>query len=226
MSFLPDLVTLLAFSGAAFLLAVTPGPDMTLFLGRTLAQGRRAGLTVLAGTMCGAVVHTALAVTGVSAVLAASPSAFTALKVGGALYLLWLAWQAVRGGSTFELDTVATAGVGTNVGAAVPDARATLKGLFLKGLGVNLLNPKVLLFYISFLPAFVDADDPDAWQKMLFLGLYFTVFATPICAAMIFAADRFAAALRNNPRIARGLDWLFATVFAVFAVRILTAEAK
>lgn len=212
MTFLPDLPTFLAFTGAAFLLAVTPGPDMTLFVGRTLAQGRRAGLTVLAGTMTGAVVHTGLAVTGVSAVLAASPAAFTALKVGGALYLLWLAFDAVRGGSTFRLD-----------GAR---GRLTPRAAFLKGLGVNLLNPKVLLFYISFLPAFVSAADPHAWQKMLFLGLYFTAFATPICALMILGADRLAATLKRNPGVTRALDWLFATVFAAFAVRILTAEGR
>ena len=212
MTFLPDLATFAAFTLAAFVLAITPGPDMTLFLGRTLAQGRRAGLTVLAGTMCGAVVHTALAVTGVSALLAASPEAFTALKVGGALYLAWLALQAARGGSTLRLDA--------------PTNHASMPAAFLKGLGVNLLNPKVLLFYISFLPVFVDASDPHAWQKLLFLGLYFTAFATPICALMILAADRFAATLKGNPGVARALDWLFATVFAAFAVRILTAEAK
>ena len=212
MTFLPDLPTFLAFSGAVFLLAVTPGPDMTLFLGRTLAQGRRAGLTVLMGTMTGAVVHTALAVTGVSAILAASPAAFAVLKVGGALYLLWLAIDAVRGGSTFRVDGAA--------GHLAPRAA------FLKGLGVNLLNPKVLLFYISFLPAFVSADDPHAGSKMLFLGLYFTAFATPICALMILGADRLAATLKRNPGVTRALDWLFAGVFATFAVSILAAENK
>ena len=212
MTFLPDLPTFLAFTGAAFLLTVTPGPDMTLFLGRTLAQGRRAGFAVLGGTMTGAVVHTALAVTGVSAVLAASPAAFTALKVGGAAYLLWLAWQAVRGGSTFHVEAGA--------------ARMSLRQTFLKGLWVNLLNPKILLFYISFLPAFVSVDDPNPAGTMLFLGLYFTVFATPICALMIVGADGLTATLKRSPRVVRALDWLFATVFAVFAVRILTAEAK
>ena len=212
MAFLPDLATFLAFTAAAFLLAVTPGPDMTLFLGRTLAQGRRAGVTVLLGTMLGCLLHTLAAVTGISALLAASPAAFGVLKTCGALYLAWLAFQAVRGDSTFRLDA--------------PANRLSLRAAFLKGLGVNLLNPKVLLFFISFLPVFVSRDDPAAWQKMLFLGVWFTLFSTPLLVAMIFAADRFAATLKGSPRLARTLDWLFATVFAAFAVRIVMAEGK
>ena len=211
MDILPSLPTLGAFTLASFVLAITPGPDMTLFLGRTLAQGRGAGLMVLAGTCLGCVVHTVAAVTGVSAVLAASPAAFGVLKIVGALYLAWLAFQAVRGGSTFRLEAA---------GAPMSMRRA-----FLTGLGVNILNPKVLLFFMTFLPQFVTADDPAAAGKMLFLGLYFVVFSAPLLVAMILAAERLSATLQRNPRIARGLDWLFATVFAAFAIRILTARA-
>ena len=212
MTFLPDLATFGAFTIAAFVLAITPGPDMTLFLSRTLSQGPRTGLFVLFGTMLGCLAHTLAAVTGVSAILAASPQAFTTLKIVGALYLLWLAWGAVRGGSSLDLNS----------------AKAPISGkrAFLNGLGVNILNPKVLLFFMTFLPQFVSATDPAAPQKMAFLGAYFVVFSTPLLVLMIFGAHRLADVLRRNPRIARGLDWLFATVFAAFAVRILTTEGR
>ena len=210
MDFLPDLATFAAFTRAAFVLVVTPGPDMTLFLSRTLAQGRRAGLTVLAGTTTGCLLHTIAATTGASALLAASPAAFGALKVAGALYLGWLAVQALRGRGAL------------NVRAAA--APVSLRRAYLNGLGVNLLNPKILLFFMTFLPQFVSAGDPAAWQKMLFLGVWFAVFSLPLMAGIILAADRFARVLRESPKVTRALDWAFAGVFGAFAAAILATS--
>ena len=99
MAFLPEPGVLLAYSLACFVLFVTPGPDMSLFLAKTLQGGREAGLASMLGAMAGCCVHTLLAALGLSALLAASAAAFTALKVVGALYLLWLAVDAVRHGS-------------------------------------------------------------------------------------------------------------------------------
>jgi len=211
--FLPTLPVLLTFCVAAILLAITPGPDMTLFLGRTLAQGRAAGIATLLGTSMGTVVHTVLAVAGISALLAASPTGFWILKIVGALYLLWLAFQAIVNKSTFALEVSSR------------PARS-LKRNFAMGLGVNLLNPKVVIFYMTFLPQFVSADDPNAWKIMLFLGLFFSVFTFPPMAAMIFAADKVAATLKAKPGISRTIDYVFGTVFAVFAVRILMTEGR
>ncbi len=212
-NFIPDLPILLAFSLAAILLAITPGPDMTLFLGRTLTQGRSAGLMTLAGTIVGTMIHTILVVAGISALLAASPTGFWMLKIIGALYLLWLAYQAIFSRSTFSLET--------NWAVRQSSTRN-----FWLGLGVNLLNPKVIIFYITFLPQFVEAADPFAWQKMLFLGLFFSVVSGPLLVGLIFAADRVANTLRNNPKISRGIDYLFAGVFAAFALKILTTQAR
>src|ERR671917_806361 len=103
MSFLPDRAVLLAYSLACFVLFITPGPDMSLFLAKTMAGGRRAGLAAMLGAMAGCCVHTLLAALGISALLAASATAFTLLKVIGALYLLWLAIDAVRNGSALNL---------------------------------------------------------------------------------------------------------------------------
>ena len=210
MTFVPDAPTLLAFLAATVVLAITPGPDMTLFLGRTLAQGRRAGLAVIAGTTTGCLMHTVLVAIRVSALLKASPTAFLALKFAGALYLLWLAFQAIRHGSTFELSVKST--------------RRPLWREFAKGWAVNALNPKIVLFFVAFFPTFVAADDPHTTGKLLFLGIMFALVALPLMVPMVFAAEALTDTLRRNPRIARAMDWLFATVFAAFAVRILATE--
>jgi threonine/homoserine/homoserine lactone efflux protein len=213
MTFLPDWSTLLTYSIAAFLLFITPGPDMSLFLAKTLAGGRRAGMAAMLGAMVGCCVHTLLAALGLSALLAASVTAFTVLKVVGALYLLWLAFDAVRHGSALNVKHEGR--------AEVPFWKT-----FLVGIGINLTNPKVVLFFVTFLPQFVDAGDPHAADKLVFLGLYFVAFTAPMCAAMILAADRVIALLRNHPRAMRGIDYSFAGLFSAFALKILTTASR
>ena len=213
MNFLPSLPTILTFSAACILLAATPGPDMTLMLGRTLSNGRKAGFSVLMGTAVGCIVHTVLAVIGISALLAASTTAFLVLKIVGALYLLWLAFGAIFKGSTFTLE----------------EQKSSTKGFwndFLTGLGVNVLNPKVVIFFLTFLPQFVSASDPNAWQKMLFLGVLLDFIATPIMIVILLTADSFANTLKANPKINRTIDYIFGSVFAIFAVRILFTQGK
>jgi len=214
MTFLPDPTVIAAFSVAAIILAITPGPDMTLFLSRTLSQGRMAGIVSMLGATGGTMVHTILAVAGISALIAASPIAFGVLKVVGAIYLLWLAYQAVFKGSTFSLDENA------------PKKRTGLATSFFMGLGVNLLNPKVVLFFMTFLPQFVSVSDPAAWQKMLFLGLFFGVLTAPLMVIMILAARSFADTLQRRPMVRRAIDYVFGSIFALFAVRILWADAR
>lgn len=213
MTFLPDPAQILAFVVAAVVLTVTPGPDMTLFIGRTLAQGRAAGLAAMLGAAFGVLVHTTLAAFGLSALLAASPDAFLALKVVGAGYLAFLAVQAIRSGSAFNFDT------------ARSERRGTLMRNWLTGVGINLLNPKVVLFFVTFLPQFVAAGDPFAGRKLFFLGVTFIAVAVPMSVAMILTAERFSAALKRRPRAMRVIDYLFAGVFSAFAARILLAQA-
>ncbi|MXQ13417.1 LysE family translocator [Microvirga makkahensis] len=213
MTFLPNLSTLLAYSLACFLLFITPGPDMSLFLAKTMAGGRKAGMASMLGAMTGCCVHTLLAALGLSALLAASVTAFTILKIVGALYLLWLAVDAVRHGSALHVKE----------GGRV---EVSFWKTFFMGVGINLTNPKVVLFFVTFLPQFVDAGDPHAADKLLFLGLYFIALTTPMGAAMILAAERVVALLRNHPRVMRGIDYSFAGLFGAFALKILTASAR
>src|SRR5436853_155055 len=160
MSFLPDLSILLAYSLACVVLFITPGPDMSLFLAKTIAGGRSAGIAAFAGASLGCVVHSLLAAFGLSALIAASPAAFPALKIVGAAYLLWLAVDAIRNGSSLNVR-------------AQEGQRGAFWPTFLLGVTVNLTNPKVVLFFVTFLPQFVQAHDPEAAAKLLFLGIYF-----------------------------------------------------
>lgn len=104
MEFLPTTTTLVQFAIATVIIAITPGPDMTLFVGRSLSEGRAAGFACMFGALTGCLIHTTLVVVGLSALIVASPQAFFALKVFGAGYLIWLAYQAIRHGSAFSPD--------------------------------------------------------------------------------------------------------------------------
>src|SRR5882757_2645920 len=128
MDFLPSLDVLLAYSAAALVLIFTPGPDMTLFLGQTLTGGRARGIAAYLGASTGLVVHTMLAAFGLSALLAASATAFGVLKIAGVVYLVWLAIQTLRHGSALALK---------EDGGTQPLSR-----VFMMGVGINLLNPK------------------------------------------------------------------------------------
>ncbi len=213
LSFVPSLPVLAAYIAASVVLALTPGPDMTFFLSKTIAQSRAAGFAALGGVSLGLVVHSVLVAAGLSVVLAASAAAFTVLKFAGAAYLAYLAIEAIRHGSSLSLEQ--------GGGRPVP-----LRAVFAKGLFVNLLNPKVIIFFVTFLPQFVSASDPHAAGKMLFLGLTFMVANIPVCAAFILAAGKIAALLKGSSRATRFVDWLFAGVLGAFAVKLILTQAK
>jgi threonine/homoserine/homoserine lactone efflux protein len=213
MDFLPTFPTLLAFAAATLLLAATPGPDMTLSISRALAQGKKAALFVVLGTSLGIVVHTMLVAFGISALITASPTAFLVLKTGGAAYLLWLAVQAIRFGSKLSIKKV-------------EEVKGTPLANISSGFWVNLLNPKVIIFFMTFLPQFVSAGDPAVTHKLLFLGLCFILIGMPVNAAVVFAADWLAGWLQSNKKVLRGMDYTFAGVFSVFAAKILLTQAR
>lgn len=213
MTFVPEWPVILQFTIATIILAVTPGPDMTLFVGRAISEGRAAGMACMLGAMSGIVVHTTLVALGLSALIVASPEAFLILKMAGAAYLVWLAWQALTKGSAFSPETAKRA------------PRSLLRN-WATGLGINLLNPKILLFFMTFLPQFVSANDPDASGQLFFLGLLFIPICLPITTPMVVAADRLAGLLKHSPRVTRIIDWLFAGVFSAFALKIISAQAK
>jgi threonine/homoserine/homoserine lactone efflux protein len=213
MTFLPAPEILAAFTAACLLLIITPGPDMTFFLGQTLTAGRARGFAAMLGACSGVVVHSMLAAYGLSALLVASTTAFTIIKIAGAFYLVWLGIQAIRHGSALTLKK------GNGRKKSVPQ-------IFLMGAGINLLNPKIVMFFLTFLPQFVSVNDPHAGQKLMFFGLYSIALSIPICGAMILMADRFTGAMQRSPRAMRIFDWMFAGLMGTFALRLLFARGN
>ena len=213
MDFLPDSQTLAFYSLACVILFITPGPDMSLWLAKTVSGGRRGGAAAMLGTQVGCLFHTIFAAIGLSAVLAASATAFTALKVVGALYLAWLAFDAIRSGSALNVRAEAA--------SATP-----FWPTFLTGLLINITNPKVVLFFLTFLPQFVAAHDPHASGKMLFLGLFFIAMNLPLSFVLILGAERVIEWFKRRPTVLRAIDYSFAGVFGFFAFKILTTQTR
>ena len=202
-----------AFVVASVLLALTPGPDMAVYLARTFGGGRSHGFAALFGAMSGVIVHTFAAALGLSALIAASARAYDAVKIAGALYLLYLAWGALTRGAALKLD----AGAG---------AAGTLSGSYLTGLLINLTNPKIILFFVTFLPQFIDVGDAHASGKFFVLGFSFIVIGGLVNAAIIAVAGRFVAAAKANPRALRWFDYGFAGLMGAFAARLMLGGAR
>lgn len=211
MSFLPSPTVLAAYTLAVLALNYTPGPDMAMFVGTAITRGRRAGIAAFLGTNTGILVHTLLVTFGLAALLAASPLAFDVLKVIGAGYLLYVAIGAIRHGSRFA--------PGEGQASTDPALR-----LYLKGLAVNVLNPKVALFFLTFLPQFVEPGDPHAQGKLFVLGLWFLGVSTLSMLPLILGASAVAAFLKARPKVIRAIDYAFAGVMGAFAVKLVTAR--
>ena len=211
--FLPDLSVMLTFALAAFVLAITPGPDMALFVSRTMNFGRLHGFATVLGALTGIAVHTTLVAFGISVLILAAPAAFWVLKIVGALYLVWLAIQAIRDGGGILV---------TRAGGKTP----SLTQSYMTGLGINLTNPKIALFFVTFLPQFVSAHDPAAVGKLLFLGVEFVIVSVPVVIAIVLFAQWLTTTLRDNAWVSKALNWSFAAVFMAFAATILLAEGR
>ncbi|CAN7279532.1 LysE family translocator [Pseudoduganella sp. LjRoot289] len=200
-----------AFLSAAMLITVSPGPDNLMVLGVGMSRGRAKGMVFGLGCALGCLTHTVLATLGVSALIAASPLAFTALKVLGGLYLIWLGWGALRskGGARVE-------------GAGLPDE--SLLRLFGKGLFANSINPKVVLFFLSFLPQFVVAGNgPVSWQTAQ-LGLLFTLQACVLFGLLGYFSGAIGKWINRNPRAGLWMDRAAGTIFVGLGIRLIAAR--
>jgi threonine/homoserine/homoserine lactone efflux protein len=174
---------LLLFAVTVLVLNATPGVDLLFTMTRTLQHGVRAGVAAALGIASGCVVHTLAAAFGLAALLAASATAFTAVKWAGAAYLAWLAWGMLRaawrgaadGERAFATAIDDPADAARTGQAASGSATPTLGAIFRQGLLTNALNPKVALFFLALLPQFIDANAPHKELAFLFLGAWFIV---------------------------------------------------
>ena len=198
------------FLTAAILITLSPGPDNMMVLGAGIAKGRARGIAFGLGCALGCLNHTLLAVIGVSALIAASPTAFTALKIVGGLYLVWMGIGALRSRG------------GAQVAGGVPDESA--RRLFFKGLLANAINPKVVLFFLSFLPQFVVASRGDANWQIAWLGLIFTVQAAVLFGLLGYFSGTIGQWLNRTPRAGMWLDRIAGAIFVGLGLRLIVAR--
>ena len=202
---------LLAYLAACAVLILTPGPDMLFVIAQTVRGGAGRGWAAALGISAGSLCHVALAALGLAAVLAASPGLFLAVRVVGAAYLIWLGVGCLRAASRPDGGAAPLPAVGARQG---PGAA------FREGMATNLLNPKVALFFLAFLPQFVAPDRAPAWLQMLVLGPLLPLLALPFFGALIAAAGRAAAGL---VAVRRWLDALAGMIFVGLGFRVLLA---
>lgn len=202
---------MLTFLGAAVLITASPGPDNLMVLGVGMSRGRRQGMAFGLGCALGCLSHTVLAALGVSALIKATPLAFTALKMAGGLYLVWLGVGALRSRGGARVDT-----------SAVPDE--SLGRLFAKGLFANSINPKVVLFFLSFLPQFVIAERGDASWQTAQLGLIFTAQACLLFVLLGYFSGALGRWINRKPRAGLWLDRLAGTIFVGLGLRLLLSR--
>ncbi|WP_234187052.1 LysE family translocator [Shinella sp. NM-101] len=206
---MPDPAGLAAFALIALGMVLTPGPNMVYLVSRSICQGAAAGLVSLGGVALGFVFYMLSAALGITALLMAVPYAYDALRLAGALYLGWLAWQALRPGgrSAFEVR-------------ALP--RDSLRRLFTMGLLTNLLNPKIAVLYLSLLPQFIDPARGGVFLQSLVLGGVQIAISVSVNALVAVSAGSIATLLAARPRWMLVQRWLMGTVLAGLALRMAT----
>ena len=199
---------LLLFAGACFLLVITPGPNMLYLISRSVCQGRAAGVISLCGVMAGFGVHMLGAAIGLAAVVMAIPIAFAALKWGGALYLAWLAYETLKPGAQSPFVT-------TNL---PPDSP---RKLFMMGYIINILNPKVAMFYIALFPQFIDPARGSVFIQSMILGMTQSCISFVLDLAITLSAATIAQWFAHNPKWLAMQRYVMGFVLAALAIRIM-----
>ncbi|MEU1884740.1 LysE family translocator [Micromonospora rifamycinica] len=194
-------------------LVLTPGPNMVYLVSRSVAQGRRAGLVSLLGVAAGFGVYLAAAVAGIATVFVLVPPLYTAVKLAGAAYLLWLAWRTLRPGGRSAFTP-----------QALPVDRP--RRLFAIGLLTNLLNPKIAILYVSLLPQFVDPARGDVAVQSLLLGATQITVALTVNTLIVLTAGSVSTFLVRRPGWARVQRWVTGSVLAAMAVRIAADRSR
>jgi threonine/homoserine/homoserine lactone efflux protein len=209
---MPTTANLLAFAAVALGMVLTPGPNMIYLISRSICQGRMAGIISLGGVAFGFVFYMLAAAFGITALLLVVPYAYEALCYGGAAYLLWLAWQAVKPGgrSPFQVRSL---------------PQDSPRRLFTMGLVTNLLNPKIAMLYLSLLPQFIDPAQGNVLGQSITLGFIQICISVSINCVIALTAGSIAGFLAGRPLWLLVQRWLMGTVLAGLAVR-MALEAR
>lgn len=207
-----DPALLLAFLAAGIALNLTPGADMTFVAAQSLGRGRASGVAAAIGVGSGSLVHTALAAVGLAAIVAASPWAFDVIRYLGAAYLIWMAVQMIRTPPTLS---------GTS-----EDAARSLWLSYRQGFITNLVNPKVIVFILAFLPQFVDPARAPVGVQIFLLGLIFTTTGTLVLCAVALMGGRLRGLIAHHPLAPRALAWISGTLLGSLAIGLLLAGRR
>jgi threonine/homoserine/homoserine lactone efflux protein len=195
----------LVFMAGALALNLAPGPDMTFVLAQSASRGMRAGIAASLGIGVGTLFHMTLAAFGLAALFAAWPMAFDIVRYIGGAYLLWIAYGMLR--HPPQLGATQTSG------AAV--------AAFRQGVLTNVMNPKVAMFFIAFLPQFVTKAGGPAWLQILVLGIAFDISGTLVNCAVAYGGGGLAVRLKHNPVIGKIIGWVSASVMAGLALKLV-----
>lgn len=207
---MPPIELLATFFGAALLLALAPGPDNLFVLTQSATGGKGAGLAVTLGLCTGLVGHTLAVILGVAALVRASALAFSVLKLLGAVYLLYLAWQAFRAPAARLAASAASPG---------------FRRLYRRGIFMNLTNPKVSLFFLAFLPQFADPDRGPLAPQLLLLGGLFIVATLLVFGTIALLAGTLGERFSGSPALQRLLNRLAAAVFVGLALHLASSRS-
>lgn len=210
---LPDWPVFLAFVAAGLALNIVPGADMTFIIAAGARDGRRAGVIAALGIGVGTLVHIVAAVAGLSAILASSQLLFDLIKYAGAAYLLWLAFTLIRGDAK-------------PAGGTAPQPDQLSKRLFRSAVLVNVLNPKVALFFLAFLPQFVDPTAAVPALQILTLGLWFDFAGTLVNIGVGLVAATTAVRLRDIDWLGRAARWIAATTMGGLALQLALSSRR
>lgn len=195
----------MAFSIATFALSLSPGPDNIFVLVQSISNGKKCGLAVVAGLMTGCLVHTTLLAFGVSAIIKDNPVIFTSIKVFGAIYLLYLSFMVYRGSDTIAIHTDEKAG-------------KSLIALFRQGFIMNVLNPKVVIFFLAFFPGFLFSKSLSTIVQFYVLGLLFILVSSIVFSGIALLSGSISKFLTGNKRIGLVFKWMQIIVFIGIAM--------
>lgn len=205
-----DYQTLIAFFSASVLLALVPGPDNLFVLTQSILQGKKAGFMIILGLCTGLLFHTFMVVIGVSVIFQTSIIAFTTLKIIGAIYLLYLAWQLFKS-SNSKINLKETNSI-------------DYKKLYLKGIFMNITNPKVSLFFLAFLPQFTNINSGNLSLQMLVLGILFIFSAILIFGLIAFFSEKLAYFFNKSKNSQTILNKLASLIFFILAIKLLVTK--
>ncbi|RXM39468.1 lysine transporter LysE [Chryseobacterium sp. CH21] len=205
---------LIFFILAALILVISPGPNMIYLISKSITQGKKSGFISLAGVVCGFLFHIIMVSFGLTAVLLAVPLAYTVLKTLGTIYLLYLAYQAIKPKSRNIFD------VDRNVAYDSP------KKLFTIGFLTNVLNPKVAVFYLSFFPQFIKPEYGSVFTQSIELGVIQVLISFSINFVIVLTAARVALFFSNNPVWIKIQKWFMASVLTYLAIKMAFSKAK